>query len=152
MSRIDIPESAQQQLRNSITITSLPVQWGDQDAFGHVNNVIYFRWFESARIDLLEKFESSVSMSGQPLGPILASINCDYRKQLRFPDTVHIGSRVAAIGRTSIQVRHQLFSEHWDGIAAEASSVLVIFDYNLNRPVRVPDELRLMLEKAGEAE
>lgn len=140
------PDSAIQALSQYTTITSIPVQWGDQDAFGHVNNVVYFRWCESARIDLLHKFPSSVSMSGKSLGPILASISCDYRKQLRFPDTVHVGSMVSKIGRSSVEVSHAIFSEHWNDVAAEARSVLVIFDYQENRPVRIPVDLRSQFE------
>lgn len=145
-SQIIPPDSAIRALSQSSAITSIPVQWGDQDAFGHVNNVVYFRWCESARIDLLNKFPSSVSMSGKSLGPILASISCDYRKQLHFPDTVHVGSVVSKIGRSSVEVSHAIFSEHWNDIAAEARSVLVIFDYQANRPVRIPDDLRIQLE------
>lgn len=146
VTRMTVPEAASQALSQFLTVTSLPVQWGDQDGFGHVNNVIYFRWFESARIDLLDRFQSSVSMSGKPLGPILASMHCDYRRQLRFPDTVHVGSRVSKIGRTSVEVTHAVFSEQWSDIAAEASSVLVIFDFDANRPVRIPEDLRRQFE------
>ena len=77
-----IPDDVKLALKDYTTITALPVQWGDQDSFGHVNNVVYFRWFESARIELLDQFPTAVTMSGKGLGPILASIKCDYRRQL----------------------------------------------------------------------
>ena len=128
------------------TITTLPVQWGDQDAFGHVNNVVYFRWFESARIDLLAVFESSVSMSGSGLGPILASIKCDYRRQLRFPDTVFIGSRVTRVGRTSVDIGHAIVSLSQRQVVAEGTSVIVVFNYDQQRATRIPDDLRTLFE------
>jgi acyl-CoA thioester hydrolase len=138
----DLPAEVSAGLAGFHTITSLPVQWGDMDAFGHVNNVVYIRWFESARIDLLESLKSAVTMQPGGIGPILASIKCDYRRQLHFPDTVHIGSRCQRVGRSSADVEHAVFSQQQQQIVATGTSVLVVFDYNLNRPVRIPDDLR----------
>ncbi len=149
-----LPDSVRTALAGYRTITTLPVQWGDQDAFGHVNNVVYFRWFESARIDLLSVFPSSVTMSGTGLGPILASMKCDYRRQLRFPDTVYIGSKITRIGRSSADIGHAIFSLQQEQTVAEASSVFVIFDYSAQRVTRIPEDLRALFEAsmdAGEA-
>ena len=141
-----VPEEMRVALKDYTTITVLPVQWGDQDAFGHVNNVVYFRWFESARIDLLHEFPSSVTMSGSGLGPILASIKCDYRKQLRFPDTVYIGSRMTRVGRSSADIGHAVISHQQGQLVAEGSSVIVIFDYTAQRVTRIPEDLRTLFE------
>lgn len=141
-----VPEEMRVALKDYTTITVLPVQWGDQDAFGHVNNVVYFRWFESARIDLLHEFPSSVTMSGSGLGPILASIKCDYRKQLRFPDTVYIGSRMTRVGRSSADIGHAVISHQHGQLVAEGSSVIVIFDYTAQRVTRIPEDLRTLFE------
>lgn len=126
-------------------VITLPIQWGDQDPFDHVNNVIYFRWFESARIDYLNLLDIdgfSVETSESHVRPILASIRCDYRKQLKFPDTAHIGTRVAKMGNSSVQIVHGLYSESHAAIAATAESTIVVFDYDANKPVRAPDQLR----------
>ena len=135
-------------LTNYRTITCLTVQWGDQDAFGHVNNVVYFRWFESARIDLLNACPSQVSMSGSGLGPILASIKCDYKRQLRFPDTVYVGSGISRVGRSSADISHAVFSSVQGEIVTEGVSVIVVFDYTAQRVTRIPDDLRLQFEAA----
>lgn len=127
-------------------MTELPVQWGDQDAFGHVNNVMYFRWFESARIDLLSVCPSGVTMSGKGLGPILASISCNYRRQLRFPDTILIGSRISRVGRSSADISHIVISQTDQAIVADGSSVIVVFDYDAQRVTRIPDDLRIQFE------
>ncbi len=144
----DVPDQIRAKLTNFRTITCLPVQWGDQDAFGHVNNVVYFRWFESARIDLLNACPSQVSMSGSGLGPILASIKCDYKRQLRFPDTVYVGSRISRVGRSSADISHAVFSSVQGEIVAEGVSVIVVFDYTTQRVTRIPDDLRLQFEAA----
>jgi acyl-CoA thioester hydrolase len=136
------PPSISAALTDYSLVTTLPVQWGDMDAFGHVNNVVYIQWFESARIDLLNSVTASVSMAAGGVSPILASIRCDYKKQLHFPDTVHIGSRIVRIGRTSFDIEHAVFSEQLQQIAAIGTSVVVVFDYATNRPVRIPDDLR----------
>ena len=138
----NIPATVRDALTDYACITTLPVQWGDMDAFGHVNNVVYLRWFESARTALLIQLRSGVTMSGSGLGPILVSIRCDYKKQLHFPDTVHIGSRVGKLGRTSVELEHAVFSEQLGQVAAVGVSVIVVFDYDANRPVRIPEELR----------
>ena len=78
--------------------------------FGHVNNTVFFRWFESARIAYLDRIGLSRLMAGEQIGPILASITCNYRRQLTFPDTVEIGSRITRIGRTSMTMIHALHS------------------------------------------
>lgn len=142
----DIPHDVRAKLTGYRTITCLPVQWGEQDAFGHVNNVIYFRWFESARIDLLNDCHSAVTMNGSGLGPILASIKCDYRRQLRFPDTVYVGSQITRVGRSSADISHAIVSAEQVEVVAEGVSVIVIFDYTAQRVTRIPDDLRQQFE------
>ena len=83
-------------------VISVTVQWGDQDAFGHVNNTVYFRWFESARIAYFLRIGLRTLQADERVGPILASSSCEYRKSITFPDTVRVGVRVTRIGRTSI--------------------------------------------------
>ena len=130
----------------------LPVQWGDQDAFGHVNNVIYFRWFESSRIAYLEriglgdKHDGKLS-TGENVGPILAAIGCNYRKQVKYPDSVIVGARVTRIGRSSMTMTHVVWSHDHQAIAADGESTVVVFDYNANQPRRVPDDFRALIEK-----
>src|SRR4051812_33922381 len=89
---------------------TLPVQWGDQDAFGHVNNVVYFRWMESARIEYFRRNGLSDTMAEHGVGPILASIKCDFRRQLLYPDTLQISASIASVGRTSIKMLHRVYS------------------------------------------
>ena len=92
-------------------VIALPILWGDQDAFGHVNNTAPIRWFESVRIAYMEHSGLGHSTDASGLGPILAAISCNYRRQLHYPDTVHVGARVSRIGRTSMIMEHAIFSE-----------------------------------------
>jgi acyl-CoA thioester hydrolase len=146
VTRLEIPSDARNALKGYPMVTPIVIQWGDQDAMGHVNNVVYFRWFETARIDFLDQFRTTVKMDKTGVGPILASIQCDYRRQLHYPDNIYVGSKVSRIGRSSVGVSHAIYSEALGAIAAEGTSVLVIFDYAANRSVRIPDELRELME------
>lgn len=125
---------------------ALPVQWGDQDAFGHVNNTVYFRWFESARIAYADRIGLSDLMQTTRVGPILASISCDYRRQVTYPETVFIGAKVTRIGRTSLTIEHEIRTGSDHALAAEGKSTIVVFDYNTNRPHPVPDDIRHAIE------
>jgi acyl-CoA thioester hydrolase len=123
-------------------LVPLPVVWGNLDALGHVNNTASIRWFESGRVALLERMGVAEIMQGESLGPILAAVNCHYRRQIHYPDTVVIGSRVSQWGRTSLTVEHVIYSLRQEHIATEGESVIVIFNYQTQRPVRIPDHFR----------
>ncbi len=136
-------------------IVTLPVQWGDMDAFQHVNNTVYFRWYETARIAYTGRLGLGELMRQSRIGPILASIGSNYRKQITFPDTIHVGSRITRIGRTSLTMEHALVSESNAAVSADGTSTLVVFDYQTQRPVPVPDEIRnsvALLEQKSVAE
>ncbi len=120
---------------------AIPVQWGDQDVLGHVNAARYLTWFETARVELLRRLGwSKVVAVGT--GPILASLTCNYRRPVHFPDTVTIGARVEKLGRTSIHIAHVLYSESQATLVADSTSVVVTFDYDNKCPVPIPQELR----------
>jgi acyl-CoA thioester hydrolase len=127
-------------------VVTVPVQWGDQDAFGHVNNTVYFRWLESARIAYSQRIGLLELLASQRIGPILAAQSCDYRRALTFPDTVHVGIRMTRIGRTSFSMEHRIVSQELGAVAAEGTSTTVVFDYGENRPHPVPELIRQAIE------
>jgi acyl-CoA thioester hydrolase len=130
------------ELADCPVVIQLPVQWGDQDAMGHVNNAAYFRWFESSRIAYLERVNLAEKRSKGGVGPILAAIGCNYRRQLRYPDTIWLGCRTVRIGRASLVLENKLWSKAHQALAADGQSTLVVFDYKAQRPTPVPDALR----------
>src|ERR1043165_9714511 len=87
-------------------VISVVLQWGDQDAFGHVNNTVYLRWFESSRIAYGNLAGLELTAGGHQIGPILARLSCNYRRQLTFPDRVHVGARITRIGNSSLDMEH----------------------------------------------
>src|SRR5262249_12907326 len=94
-------------------------------------------------------YSMKVGLSGlmreRNVGPILASMTCDYRIPLTFPDTVHVGTRITRIGRSSMAMEQVLVSVAARAIAAEGRSTLVVYDYNAAAPVPVPDSIRAAL-------
>ncbi len=123
-------------------VIEIPVQWGDQDAFRHVNNTVYLRWFESSRIAYTTRIGLWRGVDSQMLGPILASTKIDYRRPLTFPDTAKIGTKVVKIGRTSLSLEHRVVGQASRTLAAEGVAVVVFYDYNKAEPCPIPDEIR----------
>jgi acyl-CoA thioester hydrolase len=112
------------------------------DSYGHVNNLLYLRWCETGRVDYFLKIGFWPELPPKGLGPILASITCDFRRPLTYPDSVWIGTRVSRIGNSSLQMDHVVVSRDLGVVAAEVKSTLVMLDYSVMKSVRVPDEMR----------
>lgn len=138
-------EAVRELLDGYQAIVSLPVQWGDMDALGHVNNVIFFRWLESSRVALLTSLADISPTKSTGVGPILASAKCDYRRQLQFPDHIHIGSRIDRVGNSSIRIVQRIVSDQQKAVVAEGEAILVLFDYLQSKSVPIPDEVRAVL-------
>lgn len=118
----------------------IPVQWGEQDGFGHINNAVFIRWLEASRIRLINLLD--VELKTQGVGPILASVSCNFRLQVKFPDTITSAARVTKMGRSSLQVEHAVWSQAQGAVVAEGDSTVVLFNYELQKSSRIPDDLR----------
>lgn len=127
-------------------VIEVPIWWGDQDAFGHVNNTVPLRWFESSRIAYMGRVGLSELYATRKTGPILASITTNYRSQLHFPDRVFVGARVSRIGRSSFTMDHVAVSAASNALAVDGTSTLVVFDYNAGRSEPLPEQIRLAIE------
>jgi len=125
---------------------SLPVTWGEMDAFGHVNNTVYFRYFETARIKYFEEIGLTEMLSSSGIGPILAETSCKYQKPLFYPDTLTVGARVVSMGNSSIVIEHLVVSDKV-GVAASGQAIVVIYDYNKAVKTAIPDHVRSAIKK-----
>lgn len=116
------PASRPEALAHYPVIHQQPIQWGEMDAFNHLNNVVYYRYAESARITYLQKigaFEGSVT--------ILAQSSCQYLRPVVYPDTLLIGVRCQRLGNTSIIIEYSYYSLAQQAVVATADAVLVRF-------------------------
>jgi acyl-CoA thioester hydrolase len=127
-------------------VVTIPLLWGDQDAFGHVNNLVYLRWCETARVEYLIRIGLWPALPPAGVGPILASISCDYKRPLTYPDMAYTGARVTRIGNRSFQLQHRVVSKALDTVVAEVESTIVVLDYGKNKTVPLPEHCRKAIE------
>jgi acyl-CoA thioester hydrolase len=121
----------------------VPVAWADMDALGHVNNTVYLRWFESARIAYFSRSGMMPDGKRPAIGPILARQTCDYRLALAYPDTVRVSTTVTRLGTTSFTMAFRIASEARGGaVAAEGEGIGVWVEYATGRKVALDDALR----------
>ncbi|NPU83872.1 MAG: acyl-CoA thioesterase [Syntrophaceae bacterium] len=132
----------------------VPIAWGEMDAMGHVNNIVYFRYFESARIAYFEKMGLIDYMKETGIGPILATTSCRFRIPLTYPDSVLIGAKVVSVEDDRFVMNYIVVSKKHRKPAAEGEGVIVAFDYRGGKKVPVPEVLKqkvLEIERSGTA-
>ena len=125
-------------------VIEVPIAWGDMDAFGHVNNTVFFRLFESARIAYLDKIDFRGDQDTR--GPILHSTHCRFRKPLTYPDTVRVGARVTEISDDRFTMEYQIVAGDGE-IAAYGGGIVVAFDYATNMKIQIPANVRAAIQK-----
>jgi len=126
----------------------MPMRWGDMDAMGHINNTIYFRYLEQARIAWFEAVFGPPSAASQ--GPILAHVSCDFVKPLVYPGDVRILQDITRLGRSSVEMELALLrDDDLTTVYARARSVVVWMDYAKQQSAPWPEAVRGLLEPAA---
>lgn len=112
----------------------LSVRWGDMDAYGHVNNALFFRYLESARFAYIE----DVCLALLPEMPmvVVADIRCRFQAQLHYPAEIVVKSAVTRLGNSSFDLAAQICQG--GRLCAASQAVMVWFDPRTNRPTRIP--------------
>lgn len=128
-------------------VVRIPVQWGEMDAYGHVNNAVFFRFFESARVKYLEECRFLEAHERDSVGVILHSTSCRFRRRLVYPDTALVGARVKDLTADRFTMVYTLISESQRAVAAEGESVVVSYDYSSRQTAPIPDYVRAAIEK-----
>jgi acyl-CoA thioester hydrolase len=126
-------------MRGFNVVYETPIAWGDMDAFGHVNNTVFFRLFESARMEYLQRIDFTGATA--PLGPILAATNCVFRRPIVYPDRVQVGARVTEVQADRFTMEYVIVKS--DGrVAAEGTGTIVSYDYTAMSKVALPETVR----------
>ena len=120
-------------------------RWVDNDAYGHVNNTIFYQWFDSAVNGWLVEQGLLDIANGDPIA-LVVETRCVFFAPLAFPGDVEVGLRLAELGRSSIRYRIGVFSAGNATAAAEGEFVHVVVDRASRRPVEIPDNWRSALE------
>jgi acyl-CoA thioester hydrolase len=123
-------------------VVELPVVWGEMDSYQHVNNVVYFRYFESARLEYFRRLDWFVYERDTGVGPILAATQARFRKPLTYPDTIAVSARVTDLAVERFTMEHLLVSHRLGVVAAEGQGTVVTYHYKEGKKVHIPDELR----------
>lgn len=126
------------------------VRWGDMDAMGHVNNIIYFQYLESARVGYFEAIVgwNSRRGNGGRQGPVVVSQTFNYRRQVHYPAELEVGVRCREIRGRSFLLEYGVFRQGTDELVGDGSSVAVWLDYEANKAVEIPPFLRQALTGA----
>ncbi|HOY62269.1 MAG: Acyl-ACP thioesterase [bacterium ADurb.Bin236] len=133
-------------------IVDTKVDWGDMDAFQHVNNCVYFKYFENARVVYGERTRIVNRMYTEKLGPILSWIDCKFIRPLTYPDTARVGIRAASVEGPELKMDYRLVSERQGIVAAAGSSLGVFYDYGNRKKLDIPqDVIEAMEELEGRA-
>jgi acyl-CoA thioester hydrolase len=131
-------------------VVQAPVHWGEMDAYGHVNNTVFFRYFESARIAFLERCGFLAAYDEERIGAILHSTECRFRRPLFYPDTVLTGARTIDVGDDRFTMGYRIVSLGQDQVAADGTGVIVAYDYGHQRKVPLPTSIRRAVLTLGE--
>jgi len=124
----------------SLVITC-PVAWGDMDAAQHVNNTVYFRYFESARIAYFERIAFGMDFP-HGVGPILAHTQCRFRFPLTYPDTVSVGTKVVGLAEDRFLMQFRIVSHRHGKVAAEGDGLIVSYEYRTQQKAPLPAKVR----------
>jgi acyl-CoA thioester hydrolase len=120
-------------------------RWTDNDAYGHVNNTVYYEWFDSAVNGWLVEEGLLDIQAGDPIA-LVVETRCTYSAPLEFPQDVEVGIAVERLGRSSVRYRIGVFGADDDDASAQGEFVHVLVDRHSRRPVDMPENWRRALE------
>ena len=122
----------------------LRIDWSEMDLFGHINNLSILKYIQSARANYLENIGMLQTYKETKIGPILAACNCQFLKPLFYPGQVYIYSKTEGIKNTSFSILHELRNQQ-NEIIAEATDVIVYYDFIENTKYKLTDEIKQRL-------
>ena len=138
--KIEIPEK-----KKWVRDMRIPIRWGDMDALGHLNNTVYFRYLEIARIDWLGAVGCQLNPLGE--GPVIVNAFCNFYRQLEFPGEVLVKMYVSDPGRTTFESWATLERTDQPGvICAAGGATLIWVDFPAQKAKTLPDWLRALVQ------
>lgn len=119
------------------------VAWGDMDAFGHVNNTVYYRYIESSRL----KYFDALDIFNEDIYTVVASNQCQYLKPVVYPDTLKVGARVEELRNSAMRMSYVLWSETQETVVALGEAVIVCVDKINMQKKSIPENIRLKIKE-----
>ncbi|MDO8960411.1 MAG: thioesterase family protein [Rhodocyclaceae bacterium] len=121
--------------------TLIPVRWGDMDALGHVNNTVYFRFAEQARIDWMTSLGFTDIVEVEE-GPVIINASCTFLKPISFPATVEVRTLIGKPGKSSLQTYYEMRCTGEDTLYAEGAAKVVWWNPKTGKSLPLPDFIR----------
>ena len=136
----------QSEARKLAHVERIPIRWGDMDAMGHVNNIVYFRYMEQARISWFEQLLPRRDAAWKSTGIVIVNASCNFNRAITYPGTVEVRVFVAGPGRSSVATYYELRVDEDPEPYADGAAVVVFIDMQSQKPVRIPDDIRARLQ------
>jgi acyl-CoA thioester hydrolase len=136
-------------IKDFTVITEIPVAWGEMDALNHVNNAVYFRYFETARLDYFSHINLMEDMAVTNIGPVLGETYCRYKLPVTYPDTLLVGSRITEVQEDRFKMEYQVVSKKLGKVTTTGTATIVMFDFTTNQKALISDKLMSAIEQAN---
>ncbi|MCG9625520.1 acyl-CoA thioesterase [Vibrio mediterranei] len=136
-------------LKDFSVVTEIPVAWGEMDALNHVNNAVYFRYFETARLDYFSHINLMEDMAVTNIGPVLGETYCRYKLPVTYPDTLLVGSRITEVQEDRFKMEYQVVSKKLGKVTTTGTATIVMFDFTTNQKALISDKLMSAIEQAN---
>lgn len=133
-------------MEKTSTALTLRIDWSELDLFGHVNNVMFYKYIQAARVRFWEQIGLYDQFKNDGIAPLLASATIDFKKPLMYPGNVIIQYTPAFIKNTSFGLEYSLLNDK-NEIVAFGRDTMVLYDFNKNEKLNIPDNLRENINK-----
>lgn len=125
----------------------IPIHWGDMDALGHVNNVLFFRYLESSRVAYIAAMGLTSLRDVDGVGFILQHVECRFRRPVVYPDVLTVRARLVDMGTDRFTLEHEVFSTKQGVIAAIGRGTIVTYDYRAGSKTAMPQQVKSAIER-----
>ncbi len=137
-------------ISKQVHVTRMPIRWGDMDAMGHVNNTVYFRYIEQARIAWFDDIACLPDPAGE--GPVIVNAHCSFLRQLKYPGEIEVTTLVGPPGRSSFEMTHEIRLVDAAGVPgdvyAHGGAKVVWVNMRAEKSVPLPETMRALLAPA----
>jgi acyl-CoA thioester hydrolase len=124
-------------------VERIPIRWGDMDAMGHVNNTVYFRFMEQARIGWFDALVPQ-GEAWRATGIVIANASCNFKRPINYPGTVEVKLLVGPPGGSSVPTYYELRVD--EELYADGEATVVFIDMQKQKPIRIPQNIREALQ------
>ena len=132
--------------------TDIQVAWGDMDALQHVNNSVYFKYFETARIDFFNQINLLADLKTTGIGPVLSETNARFKRPVTFPDTLIVGIKISDIHEDRFIMHYTVFSKAQQAVTTIGWAKVVMFNFKTGQKSKLTGELLNALQRHQQTE